>query len=89
MKTRLYVVYDRVAQESGPVFEAKNNGVARRQFVNMLNQERALNKDDYELICVAVMDHSINVVEPEPFPELIMRGFDEEAVLKIGEDENE
>ena len=26
----MYVVYDRVAEESGPIFEAKNDGTAAR-----------------------------------------------------------
>ena len=89
MKTRLYTVYDRIAEQSGPVFEAKNNAVARRQFVNMLNSEKLLEKDDYELLLVGEMDHDTNVMSGSLVPELIMRGFNEEAVLKIGEEEDE
>nr|WAE43336.1 MAG: hypothetical protein [Microviridae sp.] len=36
METRLYVVYDLVALESGPIFEAKNDGVALRQFGQLM-----------------------------------------------------
>ena len=37
----LYVIYDRVAQESGPVFEAKNDGIAVRQMRNLLSENPA------------------------------------------------
>lgn len=32
MKIRLYAVYDRIAEESGPIFEAKNDGIAKRNY---------------------------------------------------------
>ena len=61
---KLYVVYDRVAEESGPVFEAKNNGVAWRKYARMLNSEKDLVKySDYMLLCVGKVDHDLNKVE--------------------------
>lgn len=50
MKNGLYVVYDNVAKESGPIFQAKNDDVAVRNFSRMLSDEKVLNPADYNLI---------------------------------------
>lgn len=51
MKTNnVYVIYDKVAEEAGPLFEAVNDGVAVRQMCqSMRNVE---NPDDYSLFHV-------------------------------------
>lgn len=47
----MYAIYDKVAMEYGPNFEAVNNGVASRQFVSLLNKENAVvHPDDYSLV---------------------------------------
>ena len=46
---KLFSVYDRKAKEFGPLFEAKNEEVAIRQFKNMLASERMLSPEDYSL----------------------------------------
>jgi hypothetical protein len=51
----LYTVYDKVAEEAGPVFQAKNDGVALRNFQGIL-QSQHLNPDDYKLIYLADYD---------------------------------
>lgn len=45
----LYVMYDRVAQEAGPVWMAKNDGVAGRQFVQMLSKE-GVRAEEFDLL---------------------------------------
>lgn len=50
MKLNLYTIHDKVAIESGPIFQAKNDAVAYRQFQQILS--KAENTDDYELLCV-------------------------------------
>lgn len=43
---RLYCIYDRVAQESGPIYEAKNDAVALR----MTQQYIAEHGDEYYVL---------------------------------------
>lgn len=58
----LYVIFDRVAQESGPVFEAKNDGVARRQYEQAsANQPYA---HEMMLLRIGEVDHELNKVTP-------------------------
>lgn len=65
----LYVVKDKVAEESGPVFEAVNNGVALRHYQNMLRESSTPN--DYLLLKVGCINHATNIVTACK-PELIM-----------------
>lgn len=53
---KLFSVYDRKAEEFGPLFEAKNEDVAIRQFKNMLSSERMLSPEDYSLYCFGEFD---------------------------------
>ena len=56
----LFVVYDTIAGESGPVFEAKNNGVALRKVDELLKAVKFRN--EFKLLCVGSIDHETNVV---------------------------
>lgn len=62
----LYAIYDRVAEECGPVFSAKNDGVAMRGFRDLLQQ--VSDKSDYRLVRLARVDlHSLKIeVEMDP-----------------------
>lgn len=62
----LYVVFDRIARESSPVNEAKNDGVAWRMFKNMMKEKEAqgVNPAEYQLLHVGVIDHETNKIEP-------------------------
>lgn len=44
----LYVIYDTVAEDRGPIFEAKTVGVALRQFYELISKSTTPN--DFELI---------------------------------------
>lgn len=50
----LYTVYDKVAEESGPLYEAKNDAVALRMVLKYL-----ADNPDYELFCVGEYNHDI------------------------------
>ena len=57
---KLYTIYDKLAGEHGPIFEAKNNLVAARSFAHALKGAPAI---DYELYLVG---ERINLAdEPE------------------------
>lgn len=87
MLIRLFVVYDKVALESGPVFSAKNGSVARRKFITMLKDDQGvINPEDYDLLEVAKYDNETSVVEGYEVPETIMTGFDAKS---FGGSENE
>lgn len=58
MKTILYTIYDLVAEEAGPVFEAVNDGVAMRNFRNLLKEIPAYQHGDYRIYRLGSFDHS-------------------------------
>lgn len=66
MKTELYVIYDKVAMESGPVFEAKNQGVAQRNFVRFMAKTDS--GEDFRLLRLGTIDHDTQLVELEDVP---------------------
>ncbi len=57
MVTRLYTIYDVLAEESGPVFQAVNDEVAYRQFQTQLQTIPNIREDDFKLICVGEYDN--------------------------------
>lgn len=70
MRVNLYVVYDRIAEESGPVYEAKNDGVAVRKYLQML-EKSAVRLSDYQLLCVGSIDHESNKLTAFDSPSII------------------
>jgi hypothetical protein len=64
MKVNLYVVYDKIAGECGPVFEAKNDAVALRQYRHLVASNPGFVQDDFELMQVGTMDKETAVIEP-------------------------
>lgn len=61
---RLYTVYDRVAEQAGPVYCAVNDGVALRMYRALLQQERVADKDAYWLYALGDYDTSSMVIVP-------------------------
>lgn len=51
MKTFVYTIYDSIAKECGPIFQAKNLGVATR-YVEDLVKESLIKPSDYDLYCL-------------------------------------
>lgn len=51
---RLYCIYDRLAEEAGPIFEAKNDAVAWRMIMNTIKE---YNQEEYCIYCVGEFDH--------------------------------
>lgn len=67
----LYVVYDRLAEESGPVFEAKSDAVAVRAFNNMMAKSDAGTVGEFALFCMGSIDHGINKMLADETPRLV------------------
>lgn len=55
MVFELYTVRDLLAEESGPVFQAKNEAIAQRNYHRMM-EEQKLNPEEYELTKVGTFD---------------------------------
>ncbi|WNK14049.1 MAG: nonstructural protein [Microvirus sp.] len=53
MRTPVYTIYDKVAEEAGPVFQARNDGVAARAFRILLKDSR---QDEHRLYQVGEFD---------------------------------
>lgn len=68
---RLYTCYDKLAQESGPLFEAKNDTVAVRMF-NGINFPG--NRDDYQLLFLGVYSHDPVNILPNSQPVEVISG---------------
>lgn len=64
----LYVIHDRVAQESGPVFEAKNDAVAVRNMRNTLLENQAAKPLEFALLRVGTINHETSVITPLGVP---------------------
>jgi len=65
---RLYVIRDLVAEESGPVFEAKNDQVARRGFRQALERGKG-GYAEFKLMCIGEYDHDKDFLQAFPFPQ--------------------
>lgn len=63
MKRFLYVIRDKVAAESGPIFEAKNDGLALRQYSYLMANQKGASPGDFELRCLGTIDHETDAIE--------------------------
>lgn len=62
MQYNIYSIYDKTAEEFGPLFTAVNDGVAIREYKNVGIPEAL--KDEYELHCVGTYDSKEGLVLP-------------------------
>lgn len=63
MVKELYTVYDKIAEESGPVFEANNEGIAVRQTNHLLSQ-KGINPQEYQLLFLGYIDKKSGTITP-------------------------
>lgn len=69
-KTLLCVVYDKVAKEHGPIFEAKSDAIAKRMFGNLMKDTP--NPDDFALVVCGVLSRQTpdaDIEDIEVYPE--------------------
>lgn len=69
---RLYSIFDRIAEEFGPVFEAKNDSVAIRNWRNTLERAEGVREDEYRLYWIGTIDHSTGKIVPTDIPAEVM-----------------
>ena len=55
MTNELFTIYDKVAQEAGPIFQAKNLYVAMR-YVNEMIKDNKINLHEYDLVRLGTFD---------------------------------
>lgn len=53
MKNFVYTIEDRIAAEAGPLFTAKNDQVALRQFKALISNSEGVQPDEYRLLKIA------------------------------------
>lgn len=83
MITKLFTIYDRLAEQSGPVFEARNVAVAQRKYTQFFKERPDDNPEEYALLCLGRIDHDANFIEPLEVPEDVTKIIEDE--LKIEE----
>lgn len=76
---KVYCVYDRVAQEGGPLFTAKNDGVALRIYRQLIVREKVENESDYLFYCLGEYDPEQPVLLGDVVP----------TIIDTSEDDNE
>lgn len=64
----LYTIFDKVAEESGPIYEAINDGVARRNYVNTMRNTPSHLRGDYALFRLGSYDSKNMSVEALKMP---------------------
>lgn len=67
MEMRLYTIFDRVAEECGPVYEAKNDAIAARNFKQVLGTVPKVDLDAFDLVCLGAIERDtmrITLMDP-------------------------
>lgn len=75
---KIYAIYDRVAKESGPLFEAKNDDVAIRACATLLKD--VLVKSDYSLVTVGEYNTSDCIITPSDACDIDLGGIYESGI---------
>lgn len=60
---KLYVIYDLLAEEGGPMIEQPNDKTAYRAFKSFLQESKAP-LEDFELYCIGSYDHDQVMIAP-------------------------
>ena len=58
MDVRIYTIFDKVAEEAGPFFTAKNDGVAGRQFRQLMASNGVERPEEFKLLFLGSFDSS-------------------------------
>ena len=84
MKVNIYTIYDKVACESGPVFQAKNDGVALRCFMSLIKDTPSINPTDYDVYCLGEFDTEARSFVPvDNYGRLVIENLEDESDVDI------
>ena len=64
MLVNIYTIYDNVAEECGPIFQAKNDKVACRACDSMISEACGNSVSDYQLWCLGSFDTEKRTFDP-------------------------
>ena len=79
MKTYVYCIFDKVANEGGPLFQAKNDAVALRQFQMMREGlHKEVRPDDFKLFRLGFYDSDTLSLHGQPEVEIFLQTEGEE-----------
>lgn len=90
---KIYCIYDKVAELCGNVFNAKNDGVAKRIFADTVNRvmvkQKNISLDDFSLISMCDYDEETGIIvdgEVKMSPQEVMKAtdvlYDEDASVE-------
>ena len=57
MKVNVYTIYDKIAEECGPIFQAKNDKVACRACDSIISEACGNSVSDFQLWCLGAFDN--------------------------------
>ena len=81
MKVNIYTIYDKVACESGPIFQAKNDTVALRCFMGLIKETPGVVPTDYVVYCLGEFDTEARSFGPEnDYGRLVIENLEENDV---------
>lgn len=79
MKVNIYTIYDKVACEAGPIFQAKNDGVAFRCFMSLIKDTNVASPSDYDVYCLGEFDtESRSFVPVDNYGRLVIENLEDE-----------
>ena len=84
MKVNIYTIYDKVACESGPIFQSKNDTVALRCFMSLMKDTPSVNPTDYEVYCLGEFDTESRTFNPvDNYGRLVIENLEDESNVDI------
>ena len=84
MKVNIYTIYDKVACEAGPIFQAKNDTVALRCFMSLMKETPSVNPTDYDVYCLGDFDTESRTFNPEDnYGRLVIENLEDDSNVDI------
>ena len=84
MKVNIYTIYDKVACESGPIFQAKNDTVALRCFMSLMKDTPNVVPSDYDVYCLGEFDTDTRSFVPEDnYGKLVIKNLEDSSDVDI------
>ncbi len=84
MKVYIYTIYDKVACEAGPIYQAKNDGVALRCFMSLMKDTPNVVPSDYDVYCLGEFDTDSRSFVPEDnYGKLVIKNLEESSDVDI------
>ena len=83
--TRLYAIFDKVAEEFGEIMNAKNDAVALRGYEIAMQRAGSGRRTEYALYCLGEMQMETGMIKPQAPTVVVPRasGADEVEVQNV------